>query len=202
MRFRKLSRKADRWTWAVVPVLASALGLAGCAADYVTGSQATVLLLVTSINDGTPVLSDVRGGDSGGTILNCQVLIKVKNITKDPNSGGSNVEGVTLDRYDVSFHRADGRGAEGVDVPFSFSSAMTRTVAVGAEETISIDLVRHQAKLEPPLSNIAGLQVVSMSAEVTVVGRTVSGASVTASGSAEVRFADYASGTTTCESGT
>ena len=38
-----------------------ALAMAGCSADYVEGDRSSVLLLIDSINDGAPVLSDVRG---------------------------------------------------------------------------------------------------------------------------------------------
>jgi hypothetical protein len=63
------------------------------------------------------------------------------------------------------------------------------------------DLFRHQAKLLPPLSNITGLQLVTMFADVTFSGATISGSNVSAQGSAQVTFADYATGTDTCEAG-
>jgi len=178
---------------------ALALAMAGCSAAYVEDSQATVLLLVSSINDGATVASDVRG--EGGLIVNCAVDVTVQNVTKNPNNPGSPVENVTLRRYDVSYQRSDGRGVEGVDVPYRFSGAMTETLAVGDAKKVSIDLVRQQAKLEPPLSNITGLQIVEMTANVTFYGETVSRATVSASGSAAIRFADFAKGTTTCEPG-
>jgi hypothetical protein len=62
-----------------------------------------------------------------------------------------------------------------------------------------VDLVRHQAKLEPPLMNITGLQIVTMIADISVFGTTVSGKAASASGSAQVTFADFADGTETCE---
>jgi hypothetical protein len=40
-----------------------------------------------------------------------------------------------------------------------------------------------------------------MTAHVTVFGQTVSRQSVSASGAAAIRFADYGTGTTTCEAG-
>ena len=64
-----------------------------------------------------------------------------------------------------------------------------------------MDLVRHQAKLVPPLSNITGLQIVTMFADVRLTGATISGSNVSADGSVQVTFADYATGTTTCEAG-
>jgi hypothetical protein len=64
-----------------------------------------------------------------------------------------------------------------------------------------VDLVRHQAKLLPPLSNITGLQIVTMFADVTLSGATISGSNVSAGGSVQVTFADYGAGTATCETG-
>jgi hypothetical protein len=90
---------------------------------------------------------------------------------------------------------------EGLDVPYRFSAPMTATLEPNDEATVVIDLVRQQAKLEPPLSSIAGLAIVEMTAHVTVYGETISRKGVSASGAAAIRFADYGTGTTTCETG-
>jgi hypothetical protein len=176
-----------------------ALALAGCSADYVEDGEATVLLIVSSINAGSPIASDVRGDD--GQIVNCPADIGVTALVKNPNNPGGPGDTVVLRRYDVTFSRSDGRGVEGVDVPYRFSAPMTATLEEGEEVLLSIDLVRQQAKLEPPLSNITGLAIVEMTAHVTVFGETVSHKSVSASGVAAIRFADYGTGTTTCETG-
>jgi hypothetical protein len=91
---------------------------------------------------------------------------------------------------------------QGVDVPYTISGNITITAPAGGDTTtVAIDLVRHQAKLLPPLSNITGLQLVTMFADVTFSGATISGSNVSAQGSAQVTFADYATGTDTCEAG-
>jgi hypothetical protein len=176
------------------------LVMVGCSADYVTDSQATVLLVVTSINGGNssaPILSDVRG--DSGTILNCQTDVQLASILKNPRDPGAPSESIVLQRYDVSYVRSDGRAVEGVDVPYRFSAPMTATLAPGDQPTVTIDIVRHQAKLELPLSNITGVDVVEMTANVTFYGQTVSRQNVSASGAATIRFADYVNATT-CES--
>ena len=182
---------------------ALALAMAGCSADYVEGDSSTVLLLIESINDGAPILSDVRGaGDNPDTIVNCRTEAKVSVRTKNPSQTAATVQDVRLTRYEVSYRRSDGRGVQGVDVPYTISGNVTMTVPAGGETTsFPIDLVRHQAKLLPPLSNITGLQLVTMFADVTLNGATISGSNVSAQGSAQVTFADYATGTTTCEAG-
>jgi hypothetical protein len=176
---------------------ALALALAGCSADYVEDSAATVLLVVTSINNGNTIASDVRG--TGNSISNCAVPVGLAAPLKNPNNPGSVVENVILQRYDVYFTRADGRGVEGVDVPYRFSGALTATVTRGTEASITVDIVRQAAKLEPPLSNITGVQIVEMIVHLTLYGQTVSRDTVSASGVATVRFADFGTGTTTCE---
>ncbi len=182
---------------------ALALAMAGCSADYVEGNRASVLLLVEAINEGAPLLSDVRGaGDSPDTIVNCLAQVAVSARTKNPLQTVTPVDDVRLTRYEVSYRRSDGRGFEGVDVPYRISGNMTITIPAGGDiTTFSVDLVRHQAKLLPPLSNITGLQIVTMFADVTLTGATISGSTVSAQGSVQVTFADYATGTTTCESG-
>ena len=176
------------------------LVMVACSADYVDQSKATVLVVLSSINSGAPIMSDVRG--DSGTIINCQTDIVVTTILKNPGNPGSPVENVILQRYDVSYVRSDGRAVEGVDVPYRFSAPMTATAEPGGDTALTIDIVRHQAKIEPPLASIIGLQIVEMTVNVTVFGETVSRKAVSASGAATIRFADYAEGTATCESGT
>lgn len=175
------------------------LVMVACSADYVDQSQATVLLVLQSINAGAPILSDVRGDT--GTIINCPTQVVLTSIFKNPGNPGSPVQDVLLQRYDVSYVRSDGRAVEGVDVPYRFSAPLTATIAPDQQVNVTIDIVRHQAKLELPLSNITGLDIVEMTANVTFYGATISRQAVSASGVATIRFADYAEGTKTCESG-
>jgi hypothetical protein len=182
---------------------ALAVAMAGCGANYVEGDRSTVLLVIESINGGAPVLSDVRGTDANpDTIINCQTKVTVSARTKNPTQTATTVQDVRLTRYEVSYRRSDGRGVQGVDVPYTISGNMTVTVNAGGDTTtFPVDLVRHQAKLLPPLSNITGLQLVTMFADITLNGATISGADVTAQGSVQITFADYGAGTVTCEAG-
>ena len=183
---------------------ALSLAMAGCSADYVEGNRGTVLLPVEAVNEGAPILSDVRGLDEANpdTIVNCQTDVAVSVRTKNPTQTAAPVQDVRLTRYEVSYRRSDGRGVQGVDVPYTISGNMTVTVSAGGDATsFPIDLVRHQAKLLPPLSNITGLQIVTMFADVTLSGATISGSNVSAQGSVQVTFADYAAGTDVCETG-
>jgi hypothetical protein len=193
---RKLGR--DKRRSALAAAVGAALAMGGCSAAYVENDAASVLLVLNSIAGGAPLLSDVRGQNSA--IVNCLATVSVTARSKNPVVSAGASEDVRLTRYSVSYTRSDGRNVEGLDVPYTISGNMTLLVPTSADSVeFSIDVVRHQAKLEPPLINITGLQVVTMFANVSVFGQTVSGKSVTASGSAQVTFADFADGTTTCE---
>jgi len=182
--------------------VALALAVAGCSADYVEGSKATVLLVVEAVNAGSPLASDVRGaGDNDSTIVNCETTVLASVRPKNPHQVTAPVQDVRILRYDVVWRRSDGRGVEGADVPYRTSGSITITIQPGEEVEFPIDLVRHQAKLVPPLSNITGLQVVTMFADVTLTGEVISGQGVAGQGSVQVTFADYGTGTPTCESG-
>jgi hypothetical protein len=175
-----------------------ALAMAGCSADYVEQDQSSVLLTVESINGGAPILSDVI---SDGVVVNCQTTVGVSVRAKNPSLALTPVNDVRILRYEVSYRRSDGRGVQGVDVPYTISGNLTVTApAGGGVTTFSLDLVRHQAKLVPPLSNITGLQVVTMFADVTLTGQTIAQHTVSGGGSVQITFADFGTGTTTCES--
>jgi hypothetical protein len=185
-------------TLCAAAAVVAALGMGGCSAAYVEGDAASVLLLVNAIAEGAPILSDVRG--TGGAIVNCQSAVSLSTRAKNPTVQVGVSEDVRVTRYTVAYRRSDGRGVQGVDVPYTISGNMSLLVASEDDAVeVAIDLVRHQAKLEPPLINIVGLQVVTMFADVSFFGQTISGKTVTASGSAQVTFADFADGTSTCE---
>jgi len=178
------------------------VGLAGCSANYVENSQASVLLVVEAINGGAPLLSDVRStAGTDETIVNCDTDIDVALILKNasPNAVPGPSEAVTISRYEVAYTRSDGRGAEGVDVPFRIVGPTSFTLGPGDDGSFPITIVRHQAKLEPPLVNIDGSALITMAATVTLYGETISGEGVSASGSVQVTFADFAEGAETCE---
>ncbi len=201
MCFRMLVRDAGGWTMRLgtAAALAGALALAGCSADYVEGDSSQVLVTVESINEGAPMLSDVS---VEGVVVNCQTIVGVSVRAKNPSVALTPVNDVRLTRYEVSYRRSDGRSVQGVDVPYTISGNMTVTIQAGAgPTTFAMDVVRHQAKLVPPLSNITGLQIVTMFADVTLHGETIAKQAVSAQGSVQITFADFASGTQTCESG-
>ena len=101
---------------------------------------------------------------------------------------------ITMTRYRVTFRRADGRNAPGIDIPHAFDGAVTFTIRADAPTTATFDLVRFQAKLEPPLSSLrrgGGASVISTIAEVTFYGSDQSGHDVAVAGVLSVNFSDF-----------
>jgi len=188
----------------------------GCG-DVVRTGRAPVLLVMDSL-EGAPggvplrfssvLQSDVltvvtRPGSADGTEATVfpdwgQAAIRL--LPKDPGPVGtpatpSDLNAVTLSRYRVTYRRSDGRDVPGVDVPYAFDSAVTATVRAGDGVVVGLELVRLQAKLEPPLRNLrsgGGAIAISTIADVTLYGRDVLGHDVSVSGSLSVVFADWA----------
>jgi hypothetical protein len=197
------NREGKAWTIGLGGLLAGGLALAagGCAPDYVTGSTAPVLFIIAALNDGQVLDSDIQ--TSSGTICPDFAAVDLAVRAKNPNTVTITVpQHVLVQQYDVRYFRSDGRASPGLDVPYAISGPMSAEVDVAAGGTtpVSIEVVRRQAKLEPPLSSITGFQIVSMIAEVTISGQTVAGQAVSASGRMQINFADYGDADTSCPS--
>jgi hypothetical protein len=196
---------APRRSWARLarlgPLVAlGALILPGCTADYADEGEATVILILQDINQGLPMDSDVR--ISNGGICPDGVPITLTTQGKNPNITLGPLGDVFLERYEVQYFRSDGRGTEGVDVPFRISGNVAARVPIGGETELTVEVVRRQAKVEPPLSALAGGGgpfVITMFAQVTVHGRTVSGQTTNAVvGRVHIDFADFGDTETSC----
>lgn len=116
---------------------------------------------------------------------------------KDPGSAASPssptaANRITVDRYHVTYIRADGRNTPGVDVPYPFDGAFTVTTVGGGTTAAGFTLVRLQAKEEAPLKALAiGAVVISTMAEVTFYGHDQTGREVSAMGRIGVDFANW-----------
>jgi hypothetical protein len=195
----KLSRRVGWKAGAGACALGLALVAGGCAPDYVTGSTAPVNLLIASINDGKVLSSDVRL--SSGTI--CPDTVPVTLAVRAKNQNGVDItvpQHVLIEQYEVRYYRTDGRANEGIDVPYRYGGPLASEVdlATTGGTSVPVPVVRSQAKLEPPLSNITGYQIVSMIAEVTISGRTVADQAVSATGRMQIDFADFGDTLTAC----
>ena len=182
-------------------VVLGALAASGCVPDWAKEGDSPEILLMTGINDGSPVTSDVR--ISTGTVCPDFVPLRLENHQRNPlNTDASFRSDITVERYDVRYFRSDGRSTEGVDVPYRITGYVAQEITAGNSATLNLEIVRRQAKLEPPLRNLAdlgGSQVVTMFAEVTVHARsTVLQSTNAVSARVQIDFADFADTQTEC----
>ena len=187
-----------------------ALGAAGCG-DYVREGRGPVSAIVALLQAAPGATPEELGGT-----LNSDVITYVKKTVngvemniptifndigsatlvvdlKDPSlTEPSTVNQVTFTRYRVEYIRTDGRNQQGVDVPYSFDSAVTVTSSPGAPAIASFELVRHTAKSEAPLVALANnFQNIGTIARVTFYGKDHAGNDVQAVGQMGVTFGNF-----------
>ena len=179
-------------------VLAATLALSACSADYVENNETPVLLLIQSINGGAQLDSDVRFGVESTFICEDEVDVTVTVMAKNPGVTTTPTSTVLLDSYEVRYTRSDGRGTEGIDVPYRITGNLALSVELDAEATFPLEVVRRQAKLDPPLNNIFQTTIVTMTAHVTLFGKTITEKRVSASGAFQIDFADFGDDETSC----
>ena len=187
-----------------VASLAAVFGLphSGCTPDFAADNQSNVILRFVEMEAesgadnelGAFLNSDVR------PIFNDNVSITLEALPKNPNFElEAPLESVLVTRYEVNYRRSDGLNREGVDVPYRITGGLSTLVPFNDTADVVFVVVRHQAKFEPPLTNLAGAAnpvVLTMVAEITLHGQTTSGRAVSARGFLTINFADFADETT------
>ena len=179
----------------------SALAMFGCTPNWAKNGQSEVLLLMTGINDGSALDSDVR--ISTGSVCPDFVNLRLENHFKNPSVNNTGFrDDITVERYEVHYFRSDGHNAEGIDVPYSISGNLAQEIQEESDATLALEVVRRQAKLEPPLRNLGGgggLAIVTMFADITLHARTTTG-DVTNPVTArlQIDFADFVDTATSC----
>jgi len=183
-----------------------------CGGDLMRTGRAPMFLTIESMSakpggggeEGSFLLSDVQvlvdQTVNGVTtkvpsVVNDTVTASIRSNEKNPSATATLINAITLTRYHVEFRRTDGRNTPGVDVPFGFDGGLGVTIGPGTIAQVAIELVRHQAKLEPPLKNLAntgGQGFISTIAEITFYGRDQNGNEVSVIGRIDVQFADFA----------
>ncbi len=147
-----------------------------------------------------PLLSDVPNRFAGQTAFDDFGQATLRVILRDPGPPGaptapSSLNDVTITRYTVTYSRSgspNGQNTPGVDVPHPIEGAVTFTIGAGRSATGVFELVRHVAKVEPPLAALGGgNDVLTMLAEVTFYGRDQAGNDVLATGIVQVNFANF-----------
>lgn len=195
-----MNRSLIRTKAALAGLLALVTVSGGCSRAYTTGDNSTVLLIVAAVNGGSVYDSDVL---TDGAVAGDRVELAIAVRFKNPNveTVPSIPSAVIIDRYEVKYRRSDGRGVEGQDVPFAISGNVTTAfdVKTSGTDPLVIEVVRAQAKLEPPLRNLRGVIpgalggsfIVTMFADITIHGHTISGQTVKGNGSLQIDFADF-----------
>lgn len=182
-------------------VALGALAMGACTPEWAQNGNSDVVLLMTAINDGQPLDSDVV--ISTGGVCPDIVPLRLENHFKNPGVTNTGFRhDFTVERYEIHYYRSDGRGVEGVDVPFSITGNLAQEVIEENAATLNLEVVRRQAKLEPPLLNLVtggGAIIVTMFADITLHARTTTG-NITNSVSArlQIDFANFGDDDTTC----
>lgn len=167
--------------------------------EFTREGRGPVVLVVDSL---------IVGDDEHGTLLsdvvtrnstfNDMAEVEMRVILKDPGVPGVSVgptllNAVTITRYRVEYRRTDGRSTQGVDVPYSFDSALTFTVPSDGASSAVFQLVRHAAKEEAPLKALAAnFDIISTIAYVTFYGHDQAGNDVSATATIGVDFGNFA----------
>jgi hypothetical protein len=178
-------------------VLGALVASASGCGEFTREGRAPVIVVVDSLtvnDDQGTLLSDVLTNNS---TFNDMAEVEMHIISKDPGVQGigstpTPLNAVTFSRYRVEYRRADGRNVQGVDVPYSFDSALTLTVGDAAESTV-FQIVRHSAKEEAPLKALSfNRDIISTIATVTFFGRDQAGNDVSTTATMGIDFGDFA----------
>jgi hypothetical protein len=190
-------------------IAAAAVASSSCARDLTRSSHSPTQLVImqlltastttgatpTTFNSG-PLGSDIPGPGEGYFNDFGQATIRAQ--LRDLGAAGSpavptQVNDVTITRYRVVYRRSDGRNTPGQDVPHPIDGAVTLTVPGGGTGIIVFEIVRHNAKIEPPLAALGtNPQVLTTIAEVTFFGRDQAGNEISTTGNVQINFASFA----------
>jgi len=185
----------------MMALVVAATASAGCVPDWAKQGDSPSYLLMTAINGGSPFQSDARL--SNGSICSDFINLRVENHPKNPLVSGTGFRGdIVIERYEVRYVRSDGRSTEGVDVPYRITGNVAQEIQEDAAAVLNLELIRAQAKQDPPLRNLAdggGAQVVTMFAEVTIYARsTINQTTNSATARVQIDFVDYGDTKTAC----
>jgi hypothetical protein len=165
----------------------------GAARGGPTDAEFTGTLLsdvITNVTEPEPCSEDAPCP----TIFNDTGEVTLRLVPKSLDTGTApslNNE-VTITRYRVTYRRADGRNTQGVDVPYAFDGAVTGTVPAEGTLTLVFELVRHAAKAEPPLRQLAfTFSSIATITDVTFYGRDRVGNEISVTGSILIEFGNF-----------
>lgn len=196
----RLKWRTSGTSWWAVALCAGLLVSASCS-DTVRQGRSPAYLVVDAMEatpSGGTTFTNVLESDvlTKGSVLEDQGRVTMHLQVKNLDIPATPTNAITVNRYHVSFRRADGQNVPGVNVPYAFDGAVTGTITEdGKKVSLVFILVRVQAKLEAPLSPLVGqgggIAIMTI-ADVTFYGRDQAGNDVSVTGSITVNFADWA----------
>lgn len=175
------------------PMFLSIDNLAGTRGAAGSGGTASSLLI-------SDVLTIVTTGGTCSTVSPCPTIFDdtgtatLSLVPKNPISGPSpsSTNEVTISRIHVAYRRTDGRNTPGVDVPFPYDTFVTQVVPTTGAAKVSFELVRVQAKQEPPLIQlVSNGQVIAVACDITFFGQDRAGNEISATGSIQAQFSNW-----------
>ncbi|HEX7794448.1 MAG TPA: hypothetical protein VF456_08870 [Vicinamibacterales bacterium] len=128
------------------------------------------------------------------TVFSDSASVVLESFQKDVTATApSTNSAITISRYHVNYRRADGRNTPGVDVPYGFDGALTGTTdPSNGKLTLTFEIVRHVAKMESPLAQLAtNAAVITTIADCTFYGQDIIGNDVNVTGSIQVDFGNF-----------
>ncbi len=181
-------------------LLGALLVLTGCNAVENLSNSATRLILsaIKGYEIGGKTETDVIKTDvlTNDSVFETNAVLYLDAVMLNPNTTEvTHYNNLIVDRIDVRFSRTDGRNQPLVDVPLAFSIPVTHQVTVGTTSKLNFTLIRHSAKLEPPLRDLRELgqeQILILVAHITVYSYDLAGNRLEpATGWAEVHCANF-----------
>ena len=195
-------------------IAAGLIASATSCGNVVRNGRSPMMLVIQSIQGirgaaslgtpGVPLISDVitlitTGGlcsttNPCPTFYNDMGTATLSLAQKDISVAPTSNNQVTITKVHVDFTRTDMQNpVQGVDVPFSFDSGVTITVPPTGTATATFDVVRNSAKLEEPLLDLRNNNIIlSMIANITFYGTDQVGNAITATGTLQVNFGNFA----------
>jgi hypothetical protein len=176
--------------------------------DAVTNDSTNTIIQIVSmeaqiVDDQGPgeVVSDLfsdvcfSASGAGCSVFNDNGIVTMRVFPKDRTQLASEINTVTIERYRVTYIRADGRNVVGVDVPYPFDGVANFLIPITGDEVIRpFIVVRHQAKVESPLREIQNdiTKILSVIGQVDFYGHDSAGRAITVTGYLNITFADFA----------
>lgn len=145
------------------------------------------------------IVIDSDTGEAGVFDDPATVTLRATLLDPTPGAQSSQYNSIRVTRYVVSFFRSDGKNTPGVDIPYSFEGSLSTLIDIGTTTNISFIIVRHVAKLEPPLIELANSTleggdelVMQVTARIDFYGHDMINHKVKATGYLTIFFANFA----------